>query len=522
MPPTFDPEVVKANQALVLPKAISSTELASEVNPLSLPSFNQTSPQELQGVISSVPDFGSIVGQTTGDSGTALLQDDLRSEILRSLQTLQGRDQAQAEAETAAGLPEQNRQLQELSGRLGQLRAESLAIPLQIQEEFTGRGVTAGGVEPIQTARLRQNAIQSLTLGAQAQALQGNIALAQEQVNRAVDLQFAPEENRLKYLSTAYEMNKDALEREDKQRADRLKLQIDERNRILEDNKEQQKGIYNIMNTVSSFGAPQSVVDKLRTARSIDEAISIASPYMQDPAAKQQLLNAQVDYEIKKQQLAKARYENYVLQNPQESTEQLKEASTVREGLNAKITILDAIKNSKAIDSVVGTNLFTRAPGTIGGVATRIALAPVTLGATLPSIFGGSVDAVSGERVKLISNVEQLISKEFLDNLINVKAQGATFGALTDREGAALRAAATKLGSPNVRMTAKRGDQEIVTGYNLSEEEFLREITTIQNLAKKAYEESTGQPWSADGFSPDEQEFWNQLSDITTDFNPAF
>lgn len=489
MPPvtTFDPEVVKANQALVSPKAISSTELTSEANPLSLPSFNQTSPQELQGVISSVPDFGSIVGQTTGDSGTALLQDDLRSEVLRTLQTIRGRDQAQADAETAAGIPEQTRQLQELSGRLGQLRAESLAIPLQIQEEFTGRGVTAGGVEPIQTARLRQNAIQSLTLGAQAQALQGNIALAQEQVNRAVDLQFAPEENRLKYLSTAYEMNKDALEREDKQRADRLKLQIDERNRILEDNKEQQKGIYNIMNTVASFGAPQAVVDRLRSASSIDEAIAIASPYMQDPTAKQELLNAKLDYQLKTAQLAKTQRETALLGQPTE--EELKEIAKLQKEAEASLPILKdkalllgVAKQHPGMKSVVGTFETGNLPF-VGGL-----LDVAGIGRSQTSFRN-----LTGESQQFIGAVNKIVSGLTLEELIEAKNRGATFGALSEGELRTLASAASQIGTWEIE--DKDGK---VIGYNIDEASMRRELQTIEDLTNRAIQNKQGTLFSSD------------------------
>lgn len=489
MPPvtTFDPEVVKANQALVSPKAISSTELTSSASPLSLQSFNQTDPRELQGVISSIPNFGDLIGQTDGDSETAVLQNDLRSEILRSLQTIQGRDQAQFDAEAQAGIPEQNRELQQLSGRLGQLRAESMAIPLQIQEEFTGRGATVGGVEPIQTSRLRQNAIQSLTIGAQAQALQGNIALAQEQVNRAVDLQFAPEENRLKFLSAAYEMNKDALEREDKQRADRLKLQIDERNRILEDNKEQQKGIYNIMNTVSSYGAPQSVVDKLRTARSIDEAIAIASPYMQDPAAKQQLLNAKLDYQLKMAQLAKTQRETALLGQPTEA--ELKEIAKLQKEAEASLPILKdkalllgVAKQHPGMKSVVGTFETGNIPF-VGGL-----LDVAGIGRSRTSFRN-----LTGESQQFIGAVNKIVSGLTLEELIEAKNRGATFGALSEGELRTLASAASQIGTWEI----KDEDGKVI-GYNIDEASMKRELQTIEDLTNRAIQTKQGTLFSTD------------------------
>ena len=272
-------------------QVINSTSLSQPEQSFQLPPTPQVNPQEFlattQGALQQTEaEIARLQGQSSQVEQT---NNQLITEFLSNLRQTQGRDQAQLQAETQAGIPEQQKRLQELTGRLTQLQNEALAIPLQIQEESVGLGRTTGGVEPIQTARLRQNAIQSLTIGAQAQALQGNIALAQQQVNRAVDLEFKPIEDRLDFLKTAYTLNKDILDREDKKRSEQLQIQLDERARILNEQKIEKNGIYDVMTRVASFGAPQSVVDSIRGAKTLGEAISLASPYMQDPAAKVEL-----------------------------------------------------------------------------------------------------------------------------------------------------------------------------------------------------------------------------------------
>jgi hypothetical protein len=47
----------------------------------------------------------------------------------------------------------------DLTNRFNMLKAENDQIPLRIQQEFQGRGATAGGVAPIETGRLRENTI---------------------------------------------------------------------------------------------------------------------------------------------------------------------------------------------------------------------------------------------------------------------------------------------------------------------------------------------------------------------------
>src|SRR3990167_3584310 len=80
----------------------------------------------------------------------------------------------------------------DLIKRLQALQNEALAIPLQLQEQFAGRGVTVGGLAPIQAGALRQNAIQSLGVSALLEASRGNITLAQDQVARAVNAKYDP------------------------------------------------------------------------------------------------------------------------------------------------------------------------------------------------------------------------------------------------------------------------------------------------------------------------------------------
>lgn len=523
--PTGGQVNVQTGQLIASP--ITPNSLTSSGGAMNIPNFTQTDPRELQAFTQNAlktteAEIARLQGTKTPAETTS---DSLVNELLTTFRESQGRDVAQFEAEKIAGIPEQNKRLQELTGRLTQLQNESLAIPLQIQEEFTGRGATAGGVEPIQTARLRQNAIQSLTIGAQAQALQGNIALAQQQVNRAVDLEFRPIEDRLEFLKTAYSLNKDILDREDKRRSEQLQIQLDERTRILNEQKVERNGIYDVMNRVASFGAPQSVVDSIRSAKSIGEAITLATPYMQDPAAKVELQNAVLGTQLKKIQIQREQQELNLLNkyggmSPSEYATYLKnEQKAIKEAgdaeqvarqqgiaLSEKVNVINAALNSPGLGSTVGTTPLGRPAKGLGEAI--IGSTPLSI----PQFIGGTVDVTTGARQNFIASVENLVSREFLDNLINVKAQGATFGALTEKEQLALTQAATKIGT--WRLEDKNGK---VIGYNASEKDFRTELERIRNLTRKAYEVATGSAWT-----DDEQSVWDALESVNNPFNPQF
>src|SRR3990167_9449308 len=123
-------------------------------------------------------------------------QEQTQSDLIKRIQaineSLLGKPAYQTEQEKIHGIPELEKAQTDLSSRLKALQNEALAIPLQLQEQFAGRGVTVGGLAPIQAGALRQNAIQSLGVSALLEASRGNITLAQDQVARAVNAKYDP------------------------------------------------------------------------------------------------------------------------------------------------------------------------------------------------------------------------------------------------------------------------------------------------------------------------------------------
>lgn len=105
--------------------------------------------------------------------------------------------------------------------------------------------------------------------------------------------------------------------------------------------------------------------------------------------------------------------------------------------------------------------------------------------------IGRGFDSATGTRQNYIAGVEQLRSQLTLDSLINAKARGATFGALSEGELGVLSKSASKLGTWAI--TDKSGK---VTGYNASEKAFRSELDKINNYAKLDYILKGGDPVS--------------------------
>ena len=119
-----------------------------------------------------------------------------------------------------------------------------------------------------------------MPLVAQAQAIQGNIALAQDQIDRTIEIEFEPEERRLTYLTEAYKFNAEDLQRSDSKRADALKLLIEERSRTLTDSKTERSQILGLIPTISANNPSASVIAQIQNSKTYEEALGYAQPYL--------------------------------------------------------------------------------------------------------------------------------------------------------------------------------------------------------------------------------------------------
>ena len=238
--------------------------------------------------ISSLPTVSTLLNPAPTALDTQ--QTDLQGKLLADTKTLGTKTAAQSTAETAAGLPAFQSQLTDINGQIQSLQKEAAAIPQQIQNDFAGRGATAAGVAPIQNEQLRSNSIKALGLSAIAQTLQGNIALAQQQANKAVELQFAPVQADIDYLTQALSINKDNLSREDQKRADVLQVQLQERQRLLDQQKQDKGTILSWAAEAAKNGANTVVINQAMQASDPNQVLQILGPYLSDPVAKQQAL----------------------------------------------------------------------------------------------------------------------------------------------------------------------------------------------------------------------------------------
>jgi len=120
----------------------------------------------------------------------------------------------------------------------------------------------------------------------------------------------------------------------------------------------------------------------------------------------------------------------------------------------AKVKLINELLKSKGLNSAVGPTVLTR---------------------------HSLADWFTGEKQNFVAGVQQLISTETLDTLLELKKGGGTLGALSDQERIMLQNSASKIG--NWAVTDKNGK---VKGYAADQDDFKAELERIKELAEKA------------------------------------
>jgi len=247
------------------------------------------------------------------------------------------------------------------------------------------------------------------------------------------------------------------------------------------------------------FGASPELVQQAFDAQTKEEAIGLLSGFLQDPQAKIELETALLNNLRKREQIKTIQRQRELLGEPTAAEKKkieadIKNAEASIPIMQDKIDTVDALLDHAGLIVRVGPTFLARASRGFLGTLGRIALLPAGL-ISAPSLLGGTVTGISGSGQEFAGGVHQLTSGLALQSLIDAKARGATFGALSDAELRILSSSATKLSDWEIK------DNGVGTGFwDIDEESFKRELRTIQDLTRRALVESEGKL-----FTPEEQ-----------------
>lgn len=279
--------------------AISVDQLANKQGTMNLP---QPSPYNANGDVNTTKNASDYIADTFSSVNKeyqdfqAKQKADAES-ISASMNKLLSKTADSQQANETAGVntatEEYNKyitQLAELNGQATALSREAQAIPLKLQDQVAGQGVTDAGLAPIQAGELRKNAIKALTLAQNADIVSAaatgslnKLNLAKEKAQQIIDLKYKPIEDEIAIRTKQYELNKDILAGIDKKRTEALGLALEKEKTILEAKKQLETQLSQIQIEAAKNGAPSDAVARIGSAKNINEAINTARTYLSTP-----------------------------------------------------------------------------------------------------------------------------------------------------------------------------------------------------------------------------------------------
>jgi len=380
-------------------------------------------------------------------------------------QQILGEAPERTQLEQQQGLPQQTKEFRDLQA----LQMQQTAEYLRGLETIGNKAITQEARGTGERALTRQRGIDAMITSSLLQAKQGNIEFAQNLVNSAIDAKYTPLKQTLAFKQDLLEKNYENLTRAEKKVADAKKDEWNLQMKEIEKNEEQERLAKDLAFQLQVNGATSDIINKAIKATSIQEIQQIegVQRYLKSESERlsERLQKAQISkiyFDMQQAQLSGdvKQMEAFASQIAEmEADGELKSAQ--RQGAKQTLDKLeDIISNTRGLRASAGTTRLGR-----------------------QGILGYSL----GDKQKFLADVSQILDRKTLDELIDVKSKGATFGALSDSERVVLAQSATALNG-----YAKRDKNGKVVGFSGRESDVLKEINTIKAYAELSFIKAGG------------------------------
>lgn len=402
-------------------------------------------------------------------------------------------------------------QLAELNGQMTSLNREASKIPLQIENQSIGQGITLASQGVQTNDALRNNAIKALSIAQQADvasaALTGSqfrLKAAEDRVTQMVDLEFKPKEDALALKKQQYELNKDALTAIDKRRTESLGVALKKEEAQIAQDKEDKKAKDAMVLNASVANAPTALINAARASKTPMDAAVILKEYAGD-YYQTQLLKAQI--ERQKADTSKvysdAKATRYTASGSSSSgvasstakdwVTQYNSGALSLEDIYTKIgSSKEALKLKNEVASLIasqgGKRVYGQDDATIQAITSQIKNVDDLLNGDVGSIVGlvqGGLavlpDSLNIYKQDALATAKNLTSNQTLQALADAKSKGITFGALSEKELSTIAESASRI-SAKLKMD-KDGN---IIGFSGSEGEFKKDLKAIKAGLEKS------------------------------------
>ena len=207
-----------------------------------------------------------------------------QEDITTKTKELGGEAAFQAETEKGLGLDESKKELVDLTSQLRSVNTEAQIAAMNLDRRGDPTRLTAAHTLDVQNIE-KDRTIKALRLSSSIQALQGNIALANDQAVRAVKLKYDPIKNELEVLNQQLDFNYKSFDLAERKRADKLKAANDIKIKELEIEQKGAESWVKEKNEALTNGASVNIVNKaeaLREAGKENDARALLAPYTGD------------------------------------------------------------------------------------------------------------------------------------------------------------------------------------------------------------------------------------------------
>lgn len=284
-------------QQLPQPQAPTATGMQETVAKTTLPSVQApttiTADMAFNSANSSIAQIMQM--PTPPKTETDLKQQSILDDIAKLTGDYANKAAEQLTAEQSAGLPQLRSQFADINAKLVEKSAEMKALDASYgltQAQTEGKVVSLARMAGQQAQDYRnyvaqKNAIaaEAGLLQAQALGLQGRIEDAQATVNRAIDLKYSVIENRLNVYQAQLNALQPELNRQEKQQALAQQLLLDERSRVLSEQKASEKQIQGLMLDAASKGASAQILSSISNSTSLLQATQAYSNFVRSQQA---------------------------------------------------------------------------------------------------------------------------------------------------------------------------------------------------------------------------------------------
>jgi len=456
--------------------------------------------------------------------------------------TLQKGQQANdlAQAYQTGGVNDLYKQLSGLNVEAQGLQRSASAIPLQLQENSANRGITLGGIAPIESGLLRQNALKQLTLAQSAAIAQGNYDVAKNLADQQVNAKYAQIDAEI----AAKKINEEALYKNVTDPA--IKKALEARMALTKKEEQAQTDKRAKELAVSKLiidAAPVAPPELITKAKEIQarggsdvEVAQALGKYGGDYLANEKL---KLDMEKVKQSMQTESLQQQKLRgeistagggttsggsaNAKAWLSQYNSGAMSLEDIYTKIGSSKealALKNevSRLVAEQGGKRVFGLDDASVQAINAQIKNVDDLLKGDVGSIVGfvqGGLGIVPDKfnvyKQDALAIAKNLVSNQTLQALADAKSKGITFGALSEGELGLVADAAGRISSKLIK--DKDGN---ITGFSGSEGQFMSDLKLIKESLKKSIETKTQNTFVSTGNTTADKFIQNSMAAHTS------